>query len=91
MEGNNMVTARQAYEIMNKHIRKNPDDKIIKCAYTKDAYVFGVKERPDCGEMAVDKNTGEVYVMSIIDYAECVESGDVHEIDINTLNKSNIA
>lgn len=35
--------------------------------------------------MAVNKKTGEVYVMSIIDYAECVEAGDVHEIDINTL------
>ena len=83
-----MIDAITAYNIMNKHISKNPDDKIINCAITKDAYVFGVKEHPDCGEMAVDKNTGEVYIMSIIDYAECVESGDVHEIDINTLDKS---
>lgn len=84
-----MVDAITAYNIMNKYISKNPDDEIINCAYTKDAYVFGVKVRPDCGEMAVNKKTGEVYVMSIIDYAECVEAGDVHEIDINTLEKHN--
>lgn len=82
-----MVTAREAYEIMNKYISKDPDDKIINCAYTKDAYVFGVKKHPDCGEMAVDKNTGRVYVMNIIDYGECVLSGDVHEIDMRTFER----
>ena len=82
-----MVTVKEAYEIMNKHISKNSYDKIINCAYTKDAYVFGVKEHPDCGEMAVDKNTGRVYIMNIIDYAECVESGDVHEIDMRTFER----
>lgn len=82
-----MVTVKEAYEIMNKHISKNPYDKIINGAYTKDAYVFGVKEHPDCGEMAVDKNTGRVYIMNIIDYAECVESGDVHEIDMRTFER----
>ena len=87
MEDNDMVTVKEAYEIMNKHICKNPYDKIINCAYTKDAYVFGVKEHPDCGELAVDKNTGRVYIMNIIDYAECVESGDVHEIDMRTFER----
>lgn len=87
MEDKDMVTVKEAYEIMNKHISKNPYDKIINCAYTKDAYVFGVKEHPDCGELAVDKNTGRVYIMNIIDYAECVESGDVHEIDMRTFER----
>ena len=87
MEDNDMVTVKEAYEIMNKHISKNPYDKIINCAYTKDAYVLGVKEHPDCGELAVDKNTGRVYIMNIIDYAECVESGEVHEIDMRTFER----
>ena len=49
--------------------------------------MFGEKEHPDCGEMDVDKNTGRVYIMNIIDYAECVESGDVHEIDMRTFER----
>ena len=32
MEDNDMVTVKEAYEIMNKHISKNPYDKIINCA-----------------------------------------------------------
>ena len=46
MEGNNMVTAKEAYEIMDKYISNNPKDRIMNFSETSDAFVFGTKCNP---------------------------------------------
>lgn len=82
-----MITAREAYEIMDEYISKNPEDKILNFSETSDAFVFGTKCNPSFGHMAVRKSDGEVYIMHIVDYAEHVENNDNFEIDIHTFKR----
>jgi hypothetical protein len=82
-----MVTAREAYEIMDKYISNNPKDRIMNFSETSDAFVFGTKCNPSYGHMAVRKSDGYVYVMHMIDYAEHVENNDNFEIDIHTFKR----
>ena len=90
--GNDMVTAKEAYKIMDEYIRKNPDDKITRMVEIDDSYVFGTKNHPSYGEMAIRKADGSIYIIHIVDYAEHVGSGDVVEIDItNGFKKMQIA
>lgn len=77
-----MVTAREAYEIMVKHISENPEDEITRMVEINDSYVFGTKNHPSYGEMAIKKTDCSIYIIHIIDYAEHVDNGDVIEIDI---------
>ena len=81
--GYNMVTAMEAYQIMLKHISENPEDKITRMVEINDSYVFGTKNHPSYGEMAIKKTDGSIYIIHIIDYAEHVDNGDVIEIDIS--------
>lgn len=78
-----MVTAMEAYQIMLKHISENPEDKITRMVEINDSYVFGTKNHPSYGEMAIKKTDGSIYIIHIIDYAEHVDNGDVIEIDIS--------
>lgn len=77
-----MITAMEAYEIMNKYISTDPEDEITRMVEINDAYVFGTKNHPSYGEMAIKKTDGSIYIIHIIDYAEHVDNGDVIEIDI---------
>nr|DAX56868.1 MAG TPA: hypothetical protein [Caudoviricetes sp.] len=86
-----MVTAREAYEIMDKYISNNPKDGIMNFSETSDAFVFGTKCNPSFGYMAVRKSDGEVYIMHIVDYAEHVENNDNFEIDMRTFKRMQIA
>lgn len=87
-----MITAREAYDIMYKHISKNSDDKITRMVEIDNSYVFGTKEHPSYGEMAIRKIDGSIYIIHIIDYAEHVDNGDVIEIDIlNGFERTKIA
>lgn len=81
--GYNMVTAMEAYQIMLKHISEKPEDKITRMVEINDSYVFGTKNHPSYGEMAIKKTDGSIYIIHIIDYAEHVDNGDVIEIDIS--------
>ena len=90
--GYNMVTASEAYQIMVKHINKNPEDAITRMVEINDSYVFGTKNHPSYGEMAIKKTDGSIYIIHIIDYAEHVDNGDVIEIDIsNGFKRTQIA
>ena len=82
-----MITAKEAYNIMDEYISKNPEDKILNFSETSEAFVFGTKYNPSYGHMAVRKSDGEVYIMHIIDYAEHVNNNDNFEIDIKTFKK----
>nr|WP_288915316.1 hypothetical protein [uncultured Lachnoanaerobaculum sp.] len=82
MEDNNMITAKEAYKIMTDYISVNPEDKIIRMVEINDSYVFGTKNHPSYGEMAIKKTDGSIYIIHIVDYAEHVDNGDVIEIDI---------
>lgn len=87
-----MVTASEAYQIMVKHINKNPEDEITRMVEINDSYVFGTKNHPSYGEMAIKKTDGSIYIIHIIDYAEHVDNGDVIEIDIsNGFKRTQIA
>ena len=87
-----MVTAMEAYQIMLKHISEKPEDKITRMVEINDSYVFGTKNHPSYGEMAIKKTDGSIYIIHIIDYAEHVDSGDVIEIDIsNGFKRTQIA
>lgn len=82
-----MIDARTAYDIMSDYISKNPDDYIINMAETSDDYVFGTKDHPSYGNMAVNKETREPYIIHIVDYAKYVDAGDVREIDMRTFER----
>ncbi|MBO1870836.1 hypothetical protein J4O15_07810 [Lachnoanaerobaculum sp. Marseille-Q4761] len=87
-----MITAKEAYEIMDKHISVNPEDKITRMIEINDSYVFGTKNHPSYGEMAIKKTDGSIYIIHIVDYAEHVDNGDVIEIDIiNGFKRTKIA
>lgn len=87
-----MITAMEAYEIMNKYISTDPEDKITRMVEIDDSYVFGTKQHPSYGEMAIKKIDGSIYIIHIIDYAEHVDNGDVIEIDIlNGFERTKIA
>lgn len=90
--GDTMITAMEAYEIMNKYISTDPEDEITRMVEINDAYVFGTKNHPSYGEMAIKKTDGSIYIIHIIDYAEHVDNGDVIEIDIlNGFERTKIA
>ena len=83
------ITAKEAY---NKLHNKFPKDIIDNMAETPSYYIFGVfsksSDRIDrCGYDVIDKSTGKIGFMDIIDYANEVDNGNVKEINISEFRR----
>ncbi len=83
-----MITANEAYKIMQKNLKEN--FYIVDMAECSNVYVFGIMQRGEEGKYRdisgydqVDKETGEVGFMHFLEYADEVEAGNVKEIDIS--------
>ena len=79
-----MINAVKAYNIMREAY---PDDKIENMAETSDCFIFGVTSKtPErigrCGYDIVDKTSGKIGFMHIVDYAKIVDSNSLKEIKL---------
>ena len=87
-----MISANEAYEIMQKNLKEN--SYIVDMDECSNAYVFGIMDRGEEGKYRdiggydqVDKETGEVGVMWLLEWFDEVEAGTVKKIDISEFGK----
>lgn len=87
-----MISLYKAYEIMQKNLKEN--SYIVGMAECNNAYVFDIMEKGEEGKHRdiggynqVDKETGEVGVMWLLEWFDEVEAGTAKKIDISTFKK----
>ncbi len=87
-----MINPKDAYEIMKKNLKEN--FYIVDMDECSNAYVFGTMEKGEEGKYCdiggydkVDKETGDVGVMWLLEWFAEVEAGSVKRIDISTFQQ----
>jgi hypothetical protein len=81
-----MISEKDAYYLMNKNIS---EEEIVNMTDCGDSYVFGTRRKDGAsrggigGYPKIDKKTGEVGTMWLMDWFKSVEAGKNREIDIS--------